>query len=131
MTRLDFPVTIGATLTWESQVWQYPVSGPPGVSYFAGDVSDTHPGTPPVDSLLYRTEAGRLVGILNHYPVDYPPWEKAGAINVFIRRTHQRQGIATVLVAEAARRWDIDPSRQRYTASGAALARALTERKTR
>lgn len=116
-------------LTWESQVYQYRDAEPPaeipGYSYYAG-VLET--GT--VDCLLWwgRTTSGRpmIVGILNHYPVDMPPFERAGAVNVWVRRTHQRRGIGGALVRLAnALYGPIDYDRQRYTAAGAALAESI------
>lgn len=118
-------------LSWESQVVQYRdarVPSMPGITYYAGVVE----GRPrPIDCLLYWDKVGgklRIVGILNHYPVDYPPWEKAGNVNLWVRRTHQRRGIGTALWEEAVRRWSVTLEGQRFTDSGAALANHLAER---
>lgn len=126
----DYPVTIAETLSWDSQVRQYPVRGEPGIGYFAGDVSHAHPGKPPIHCLLYRDENGYVVGILNYYEVDYPPWEEAGNVNVFVKRQNRRQGIGTRLVDEAKHRWGISHRGQRYSAEGAALAAALDDKTT-
>lgn len=133
--RLPIHLPQGA-LSWESQVVQYRDAVPPdepGITYFAGDVSETFPGKPPVDALLYweQNPAGtrlRIVGILNHYPADYPPWERAGNVNVWVRKSHQRRGIATRLWEEAVRRWNPDLRAQRFTAAGARLAESILER---
>jgi GNAT superfamily N-acetyltransferase len=131
-----FPVTLPDVYEWESQVIQYADAARPSepgtITYYAGDVSESYPGKPPIDCLLYwdRTASGKrlmIVGILNHYPVDYPPWEHAGSVNIWVRKSHQRRGIGTALAREAARRWRIDLDRQRFTASGAALAERLAE----
>jgi hypothetical protein len=67
------------------------------------------------------------VGILNHYPWD-SVMEKRGNVNVWVRRTHQRRGIATALAEEADRRWSVNLSQQRFTESGARLAEYLSTR---
>src|ERR1700722_12827312 len=71
---LNLPANVleSTMLSWESQAPQYPASGPPGISYFRGEVSDTLF----VNCLLYRDENGELVGILNHYPTDMPPYQR-------------------------------------------------------
>jgi len=88
--------------TWESQAAQYPRSGPPGISYFRGEVSDSYH----VDCLLYRTENGELVGILNHYPADFPPYESEGNMNIWVHPAHRRKGIGTDLFEQAFMRWE-------------------------
>lgn len=101
--------------SWESQASQYPLDGPPGViSYFAGDVGAAEP----VDCLLWRDGGGVLVGILNHYPIDYPPLERAGNFLVFVREDQRLQGIGSALLDEARRRWTIDLTQQLYTVDG-------------
>lgn len=102
--------------TWQSQVKQYPPAGEPGMGYFAGSLSD--PDLPPVDCLLWRSDDGALRGILNHFPVDYPPWEQAGNITLIVDPTRRRQGIAHRLLAEADRRWDVPWTQQGYTKDG-------------
>ena len=124
---MTFEVTIPARLafSWESQVSQYPTKGSPGITYFAGE---TDYGT--VHCLLYRDVKGDVVGILNYYDGHLKPnvWETAGNVNVWVHPDRQRRGIATRLVAEAARRWpDITLDQQRFTESGAALAARLRE----
>lgn len=118
---MTFNVTLAADFlfSWESQANQYPAKGRPGVSYFAGE---TPLGT--VDCLLYRDIKGNVVGILNHYGFD-SIWEKPGNVNIWVRPDKQRRGIATLLVREAARRWDVNLDQQRFTESGAALATRL------
>ncbi len=94
--------------SWPAQTAQYPEVGPPGISYFRGDVSDSFgPGTY-VDCLLMRDDSGVLTGILNHYPQDLPPHEKAGGINIFVCPDQRRRDIATDLLDEAIRRWRAD-----------------------
>lgn len=107
-------------LGWESQVVQYDASGPAGISYFAGEVGK---GLPPVDCLLYRGTDGGLLGILNHYAVDYPPFEKAGNVLVLVHPEHRRSGIGMALMLEALDRWDIDPDQQKYSRGGIALVK--------
>jgi hypothetical protein len=91
--------------TWESQVAQYPLTGPPGISYFRGNVTDeTY-----VDCLLYRDETGELVGILNHYPSDFPPYERQGARNIWVHPGRRRHGIGTALWLEGLIRFGTGP----------------------
>lgn len=118
--------TLSAVYSWESQVHQYldaPAPETEGVTYYPGWT----PGGV-VDCLLYwkPTSTGRMriVGILNHYPIDFPPLEIAGNVNIWVRVPNQRQGVATALLEEAASRWKINLDQQRFTAAGAALAEA-------
>lgn len=121
MKQLPTPsIPDGGTLSWESQVVQYPEVGVPGISYYRGEVS-----TGFVDCLLWRDQYGHVRGVLNHYPKDFPPWETKGNVNVFIDPTARRQGIATALLQEALTRWDIDFHKQRYTPSGIRLVQSL------
>ncbi|MCU1592139.1 MAG: hypothetical protein JWP11_3395 [Frankiales bacterium] len=114
----------GPRHSWESQVVQYPEDGPPGVSYFAGEV----PGGLPVDCLLWRDEDGALRGILNHYPQDYG-LEKAGNVNLWVQPGYYGRGIATALALEVRRRWpDLDRQQQRYTEAGARFLQSYLKR---
>lgn len=124
---MTYEVTIDEVLPWEGQVIQYPQGGVPGITYFAGDVSEFYPGKPPIHTLLFRHLDGHVIGILNYYEVDYPPYEKAGNVNVFVDPQHRRKGVATALVRQAETRWGIDYRAQRYSAAGAALAAALDQ----
>jgi len=101
--RADVPDS--AMPSWESQAAQYPRTGPPGISYFRAQVMpDYH-----VDCLLYRDENGELVGIFNHYPADFPPYEKEGNANIWVRPDRRRKGIANELYLEALTRWEPRP----------------------
>lgn len=125
MTTLPEPsIPSHVALSWESQAQQYPRWRPGGwgLTYFAGVVDSD---LPPIDCLLYYSDTGYLVGILNHYSIDYPPWEKAGNVNVWVHPRWQRQGIATRLVSAAIGRWKIDLTQQRFTPEGRALAESL------
>jgi GNAT superfamily N-acetyltransferase len=102
---------------WDTQTQWYPPTGPPGLSYFPGR---TPAGT--IDCLLWRNEAGELVGILNHYPFRTPEGQEPGTFNVWVKPGWQRRGIASRLGDEAFRRWDIDIALQKYTPAGVALA---------
>ena len=118
-----YEVTIEEALPWWSQANQYPPVGEPGIGYFAGVV---YSDKPPIHCLLYRGSLGILTGILNYYEVDYPPYEKAGNVNVFVKPNQQRKGIGTALVQEALRRWPhLKDHPQRYTAQGAAFREHL------
>ena len=102
-------------LDWETQVHQYPPTGEPGLSYYAGR---TPLGV--IDCLLWRNEAQEVVGILNHYPFRTPEGQAPGTFNIWVKPGWQRRGIATRLADEARRRWDIDLGLQTYTPEGAA-----------
>jgi uncharacterized protein YndB with AHSA1/START domain len=92
--------------SWEKQAAQYPRTGPPGISYFRSELLDESGKVLLfVNCLLYRDETGELIGILNHYPTDIPPYEREGNENVWVRPDHRRQGIGTALVTEAFLRW--------------------------
>lgn len=105
---------------WESQASQYPPFGPAGISLFepGGEFEGAH-------CLLWRDDRGILRGILNYYSRAFPPHEEAGGCNVWVDPGHKGQGIATALVEEAMRLWDIDLSKQRFTPQGAAFAKAF------
>jgi len=116
-----------AMYSWASQAMQYPTKGEPG---FRHTVEHNRPDDGmPIDCLLYYAESGDLVGILNHYPVDIPPYEKAGNINLWVHPDAQRMGVGMRLVTEADRRWRIDFNRQQFTEAGAMLARRYLERR--
>ncbi len=100
-------------LNWESQASQYAPRGEPGIRYEQHTV-----GSWPIDCLLYRGSSGNLFGILNPYPVDCPPYEKAGNINFWVRPDQRRRGIGTKLILEARSRWEIRGSGQRFTTVG-------------
>jgi GNAT superfamily N-acetyltransferase len=116
----EFVPSLDSVFSWKSQVRQYPAKGPRGLGYFPGP---TEYGT--VDCLLYRSQWGDVIGILNHYPFDAPPWEVTGNVNIWIHPGHHRKGIATVLWTEAVRRWGVTLGQQRFTVEGAALATYL------
>lgn len=121
MTVLVVSVPERQILSFESQAAQYPASGPPGLSYYRGEISESEW----VDCLLYRDDDGGLLGILNYYAMDFPPWEQAGNCNIWVRHDHRRQGIGTRLLREAHARWRLDFAQQRYTFAGARLAQSV------
>jgi GNAT superfamily N-acetyltransferase len=112
--------------TWESQVVQYPPTGPPGISYFCGKLSDELF----VDCLLYRDETGELVGILNHYPVDFPPHEREGDENIWVHPSRRRRGIGSALLLEARFRWGLreNVDEPKLTESGVRFMIGLDEK---
>ncbi len=128
MTALAYEPTVPSWtyLSWKSQLVQYDARGPRGISYFAAEVDDN---PHPIDCLLYRCKAGKLRAILNYYGVDYPPYEKAGNVNLWVAPRWQRRGIGMRLLEEADRRWQIDFDQQRYTEAGAALITAFLRRR--
>ncbi|HET6963743.1 MAG TPA: GNAT family N-acetyltransferase [Acidimicrobiales bacterium] len=115
----------GAMQGWETQAGQYPAAGPPGISTSTVPL----PRGTPVNCLLYRAEDGGLIGILNHYPVDVPPYERANSVNVWVHPRHRGRGVAAEMVLAALQQgWPIDLDRQRMTAEGLALARSVARR---
>lgn len=132
------PTIPAMAYTWASQERQFPNKGPAGITYEQNHVevarvTHRHTGAhvpvladSPVDCLVHRSHKGTVTGILYHYPVDMPPWERAGNVNVMVHPRRQRRGIGSALVAEALRRWpEIDPGQQDYTPDGAALVNAI------
>jgi GNAT superfamily N-acetyltransferase len=113
---------VGEPFSWESQARQYPVKHAPGVTYFAG-VTPT--GT--VDCLLYYGPNRRLWGVLNHYGQDFPPYEVAGNVNVFVDPARRRMGVGSALLREAWARWPFSADQQRYSEAGEALVRRLLD----
>ncbi|WP_370943969.1 GNAT family N-acetyltransferase [Amycolatopsis sp. cg5] len=111
--------------SWPSQAGQYPAGGPPGITYFRGDVSEFFGPGAYVDCLLFRDVDGVLVGILNHYPQDMAPRVKAGEVLIQVREDRRRRGIATKLLQEALSRWSLDFERQNYTPSGVEFTEAF------
>lgn len=122
-----FKATLPEVYPWESQVIQYPYSGEPGITYVEGIIDPTYS----VDCLLYRDEHGLLVGVLNHYPADFYPYERRGNVNIWVREDQQRKGIATALWREAEQHWPVVLEGQRFTKAGAALATHLQSAGTR
>jgi GNAT superfamily N-acetyltransferase len=111
----DFPAF------WSQQVGQYPPKGPAGISYFKGVVdADIY-----VDCLLYRDKKGKLIGVLNHYAFDMPPYESKGNINVMVDPEHQGEGIGKLLLKDAMKRWDVNLAQQNWTPSGDKLRQSI------
>lgn len=75
----------------------------------------------PVDCLLWRDSNGYIRGIHYHYPVDFPPFERAGNVNMWVAPGWQGAGIGTTLLAAADRRWLINFAQQSYTTGGLAF----------
>jgi ribosomal protein S18 acetylase RimI-like enzyme len=124
--KLRATIADWAMFPWETQAEQYPSTGPSGISYFRGELE----GSPHVDCLLYRNEAGELLGILNYYSVDMAQLEKAGNVNIWIHPEHQRQGIGTLLLDEADKRYGpLNFRQQRYTEAGVAFTERYLRRR--
>lgn len=113
-------------LTWVSQAMQYEnFSDTHGIVYFAGDLPESHVI---VDCLLYYSDGGQLIGILNHYPVDIDPWEKKGNVNLWVHPQAQRMGVGTALITETEKRWGpINWEQQSYSEAGAAFIKWYIE----
>jgi hypothetical protein len=114
-------------LHWQDQEPQYREVKPerPGIVHFKG----RQPGVANwVDCLLMFDDKLELVGILNYFAWDFPPWEVAGNFTVFTRPDRYRRRIATALLDEARRRWTVDLDQQEYSTSGAAFATRYAQR---
>lgn len=113
---------------WESQAAQYPATGPPGISYFRGELSPESF----VDCLLFRDENGQLVGILNRYPKAFLPHEREGDQNIWVHPGHRRQGIGSALITESYLRWGPNPNADdlRLTESGVRLLEGMEAKRS-
>ena len=118
-----------AVLSWDRQAPQYHKAKPerPGIVYFQGFEEGSQEW---VDCLLMYDENLELVGILNYYAIDFPPWEKAGNFTMFTRPDRFRRGIASALLDEARRRWTVDLDQQEWTREGAAFINRYVQRRT-
>lgn len=93
-----------------------------GIEHFKGEMSNNRW----VDALLYKNKYGQIIGILNHYPFDFPPYEKKGNINVMVAPKEQGKGIGLKLVKEALNRYpDIDLYQQEWTPQGQSLLKQI------
>lgn len=120
LTLRDHPA-MNFTYTFSSQSPQFPETGEPGLSYFAG-VMDQY--DVPVDCILYRNERGRLVGIGYHYPIDYAGMEQAGNIFVLTHPKYVRKGVAGKVLAELDKQYHVNFAQQKYSRQGLALVTA-------
>lgn len=111
------------SLPFESQRVQYPEVGEAGLEHRIEQ--DGHFPDRDIHCILWRDESGRTVGILNYYPHDFPPYELAGNVNVYIDPDHARNGVASRLMEHALEHWDIDFTQQNYTVAGARFAEAF------
>ena len=141
----EVEVSMAPAFSWRSQAQQYDEQGQRGIQleshWVEGSIErfpDQEPGgaeylnslpnVSRVDCLLYRDNDGTLSGILNHYD-GKNPLEKLDAVNIWVRPDRQRQGIATVLLRDAKRRWPgVTAEKQRYTQDGIKLLAALIKR---
>ena len=110
-----------------SQFTQYPQDGPDGISYFKGVIdADRH-----VDCLLLRQD-GKLVGVLNHYPIAFPEAdEQKGNVTLLVLKPHRRTGVGTALLNEAIKRWNVNLKRQDTTPGGRGLIDSLGSLRSR
>lgn len=108
-------------LSWESQKKQYPKTGEPGIHLERHQITGSYHGNPSyasvIDCLLCRDEDGQLVGILNHYNKGNP-YQVPGSVNIWVKPSHQRQGIASVLLRDAWHRWELRYEDQEWTGDG-------------
>lgn len=115
------------TYSWKGQALQYDQRGPAGEIVYQrfgeGKLFSDGPGPIGmvlIDTLLSYDERGLLAGILNYYPQDiFNPdgtqLEKAGNVCLTLRPDHElgcSTWVATGLVDEAERRWQINPEAQ-------------------
>lgn len=111
---------------WESQAKQYARQGEPGIHLEKHNVRTANTLSV-VDCLLSRDKQGHLVGILNHYNEDNP-WERPGAMNVWVEPSHRRQGIATDLLRQANELWHLTNEHLSYTPDGDAWIQGLVDK---
>ena len=95
------------------QFSQYPQSGS-GIQYFKGEIDSSRW----VDCLLAFRD-GRLVGVLNYFGMDFPPYQKKGDVNLLVHPDYRHQGIGKSLWDEAKKRWGVSAAGQDTTPAGA------------
>lgn len=105
--------TNSVVFLWQNQARQYPRYGT-GITYFKGICEDDMW----VDCLLYYGYDNELHGILNHYPFEMPPYQKTGSVNLQVRPDRRRKGIASALLDEAIKRFNVKLEDQEYTPDG-------------
>jgi len=114
------PIYDVGVFAWENQAGQYPEHGK-GIQYH---MAITKKGLW-VNCLLYYGDDLTLQGILNHYPFDFPPYQKRGSVNLQVRKDKRRNGIGTALLNEAIKRYKINLKRQEYTPLGSRFIKAF------
>ena len=110
----------GMPWPFKGQASQFEKKGAPGFSYFKAESGGSLKDGQWVDCLLWRDEKGILKGIVYHYPQNMA-LEKKGNVNIFISPDSKRKGIASTLLTEAIKRYDVDLRQQKYSAEGAAF----------
>lgn len=117
--HMDVTIPSFPDAMWETQVVQYEgfehTKGYDGVSYTQVKLSEGY-----VDTLLYCRNS-EIIGILNYFPVDIPPYEKKGNVFLVVSPEHKRQGIGTALVLEGLRRGFEIRIDQEFTKEGFSL----------
>lgn len=116
-------------LHWADQSVQYAEVKPdhPGIVYFQGRQKGVDNW---VDCLLMFDENLELVGILNMFNFDFPPWEVAGNVTMFTHPDKYRRGIGSALMDEARRRWTVNFDQQEYTREGAAFVNRYIQKRS-
>lgn len=107
------PIQETGVFAWEYQAGQYPMQGK-GIQYCRANIDDARW----VDCLLYYGDDLTLQGILNFYSFNFPPFQKKGSVNIQVRKDIRRQGIASTLMNDAMKRFEINLMEQDYTPSG-------------
>jgi GNAT superfamily N-acetyltransferase len=118
-------VVSGMKYGWASQARQYAPTGEPGIHLEQHDVPGVR-GPTVVDCLLYRDDDGQLLGIFNHYN-ENNLWQKPGSCNLWVHPDHQRKGIATDLLREADKLWEL-ADQENYTPEGNAWIEGLVKK---
>lgn len=127
--KLCFPKTIESCIefhnifSWENQAKQFPEYGK-GIEYFKGEMRDGKW----VDCLLYYGKDSKLKGVLAFYPFDFP-LERKGNVNLEVKQSERRKGIATALLDEGIKRFQIDLRKQIYTESGRKFIKKYNQHK--
>jgi predicted acetyltransferase len=109
---------------WQTQAKQYPENGN-GIEYFKGVMKNDKW----VDCLLYYGNDSKLKGVLNFYPFDLPPYEIRGNVNLEVKQSERRKGIATALLDEGIKRFQIDLRKQVYTELGRKFIKKYNQHK--
>lgn len=107
------PIQETGVFAWENQTGQYPMQGK-GIQYFRANIDDGRW----VDCLFYYGDDSTLQGILNFYPFNFQPFQKKGGVNIQVRKDKRKQGIASALMTEAMKSFEINPMKQDYLPLG-------------
>lgn len=104
--------------SFSEEVSSYPKKGPAGVNVTKDSKRNT---------LLYRDESGAIIGVLHVYHKSTSQSPK-GDISIRVDPQQRGKGIASTLLVEADKRWNVNLSQQRWTDEGAQFIERMREK---